>query len=227
MRLALLANDGEVRVGDLEQHLPDLPGHAGVDTTTEALVGAAHDDERLLALALHWLGLGAVEDGVGRLSVCAGLPHGLLGAGELGGGDDLHRLGDLLDVADRLEAALDLTERGIAGGIGGDEGCGPTTAVSGQLVMLVQIQWLAQWRGACVEKPWVRWKRTGRRRQGQLSEPGAQLETAFWRWEEMSGDGDSLWEGGCTAVLLVKLLGQSAHQSCKACTDSLILAPAR
>jgi hypothetical protein len=57
------------------------------------------------------------------LSVDNGLVHGLLGAGELGGGDDLHGLGDLLDVANGLEAALDLTESGIVGGLC-DEGGG-------------------------------------------------------------------------------------------------------
>lgn len=34
-------------------------------------------------------------------------------------------------------------------------------------------------------------ERTVQRRPGQLSEPDAQLETAFWRRIEMSGDGDS------------------------------------
>jgi hypothetical protein len=192
LRLALLSNDCEIRIGDLGQHGPDLPRHSGVNTTAETLVGTADDDQGLLALALHGLGLGAVEDGVGGLAVGAGLPHGLLGAGELGGGDDLHRLGDLLDVADRLEAALDFTEGGVAGGIGGDERGGPSTADHSQFLMRGEMQWLSPWCGAARKKLRLRAgrARTGRRRPGQLSEPDAQLETAFWRKIEMSGDGD-------------------------------------
>jgi hypothetical protein len=194
LRLALLSNDCEIRLWDLGQHPPDLPRHSGVDTTAEALVGTADDDQCLLALALHWLGLGAVENGVGGLAVGTGLPHGPLGAGELGGGDNLHRLGDLLDVANRLEAAFDLTEGGIAGGIGGNERSGPNTADHSQFLMRGEMQWLSPWWcGAAWKKlrRWAGWARTVRRQPGQLSEPGAQLETALWRRIEMSGDGDS------------------------------------
>lgn len=203
LRLALLSDDCEIRIGSLLQHPPDLPRHSGVDTTAETLVGAADDDQGLLAVALNGLGLGAVEDGVGGLTIGTGLPHGPLGAGELGGGDNLHRLGDLLNVLDRLEAALDFTKGGIAGGIGGNERGGPITAGFSQFLMLLGMQWLWQLGGAAREKlrGWAGRGRTVRRRPGQLSEPDAQLETAFRRRIEMSGDGDSLW-WWCTAVLL-------------------------
>lgn len=96
-----------------------------MNTTAETLVRAADNDEVLLALALNWLGLGTLENLVGGLTVLAGLKHGPLGAGKLGGGDDLHGLGNLLDVADRLETALNFTKGGIAGGIGGGKDGGP------------------------------------------------------------------------------------------------------
>jgi len=131
LRLALLANDGQVGFRGVGEHLADLSRQARVDTTAEALVGAAYNDEGLLSFALDGLGFGALEDGVGRLAVLAGLGHGTGGAGELGRGDDLHRLGNLLDVADRLEAALDFAQGGVAGGIGGNEGSGPA-ATGGQ-----------------------------------------------------------------------------------------------
>jgi hypothetical protein len=122
LRLALLTENGKIRVRVREEHGPDLPRHTRVDTTAEALVGAADDNQCLLLLVGDGLGLGALEDGVGGLAVCAGGGHGLLGAGELGRGDNLHGLGDLLDVANRLETALDFTESGIAGSVGGGEG---------------------------------------------------------------------------------------------------------
>jgi hypothetical protein len=156
LRLALLSDDCELRLGDLSQHLPDLPGHSRVDTTAETLVGTADDDQGLLAISLHGLGLGAVEDGVGGLTVGTRLPHSLLGAGELGGGDDLHGLGDLLDVANRLETAFDFTEGGIAGGIGGSERGGPSTADLSQFLMRFEMQWLSQMRGAAREK--LQWR---------------------------------------------------------------------
>jgi len=43
-----------------------------------------------------------------------------LGAGELGRGDNLHRLCDFFNVADRLETAFDFTESGIVGRVGDD-----------------------------------------------------------------------------------------------------------
>lgn len=119
--LALLTDDDEVGLGLLEEDLAGGPGQTRVDTTAETLVGAADDDERLLALALGGLGLGLLEDGVGGLAVVAGLGHGTLGAGELGGGDDLHGLGNFLDVADRLETVLNLSQGGVGSHGGGIE----------------------------------------------------------------------------------------------------------
>jgi hypothetical protein len=125
--LALLAEHGNVDVaGQLAvgERPADVTRHTRVDTTAETLVGGAHDEQCLLALALGGDSSGLLEGLLRGLSVDDGLVHGLLGAGELGGGDDLHGLGDLLDVADGLEAALDLTESGIVGGLcdkrGGD-----------------------------------------------------------------------------------------------------------
>lgn len=118
LSLALLTDDGEVGVGGIQEDLADLPRHTRVDTTAETLVRGA-DDEQCLVAVVEGQGLGALEDLVGGLTVGARGGHGPLGAGELGGGDDLHGLGDLLDVANRLEAALDLTESGVASG-GGD-----------------------------------------------------------------------------------------------------------
>ena len=127
LSLALLTDDGEVGVGGVEQHLADLPGHTRVDTTAETLVGGADNNQCLVAV-VNGLGLGALEDGVGGLTVGTRGSHGLLGAGELGGGDDLHGLGDLLDVANRLEAALNLTESGVASGVRGKRGGRPVVA---------------------------------------------------------------------------------------------------
>jgi hypothetical protein len=56
-----------------------------------------------------------------------------LGAGELGGGDNLHGLGDLLDVANGLETAFDFTEGGIVRG--GNDG-GPARGRS-----VRKVQW--------------------------------------------------------------------------------------
>lgn len=118
--LALLAQHDEIGVGGLLHHPAGLLGEARVDTAAQALVGGADDDERLFGAVLGvGVGLGLLEDGVGGLAVGAGFGHGALGAGEFGGGDDFHRLGDLFDVADGFETAFDLSEGGIGGG--GDE----------------------------------------------------------------------------------------------------------
>lgn len=121
--LALLTQDDELEALGVGAELSaDETRKTRVDTTTETLVGRA-DDQEGLALGLDRLGVGLLEDLVGSLAVGAGLGHGLLGAGELGRGDNLHGLGDLLNVANRLETALDFTESGKGGGIG--DGLGP------------------------------------------------------------------------------------------------------
>lgn len=111
--LALLAQHNEIGIRLLQEHLPGGPRHAGMDAATEALVGAADDDERFLALALQRLCLGVLENGVGGLAVGAGFGHRPLGTRELCGGDDFHRLCDFLNVADRLQTILDLAQGGV------------------------------------------------------------------------------------------------------------------
>lgn len=117
LSLALLTEDDElISIGLLGELTADVAGQAGMDTTAEALVGGADDNESLLVLALERLGLGLVEDLLGSLTVDLGLVHGALGTGQLGRGHDLHGVGDLLDVADGLETALDFAQRRKAGG---------------------------------------------------------------------------------------------------------------
>lgn len=87
-----------------------------MDTTAETFVGAGDNEQGLLVL--QRLRLRVVEDRVRGLAVRPGLRHRLLGFGKAGGRNNLHRVGDLLDVLDGLEAALDLTESGEVGGIG-------------------------------------------------------------------------------------------------------------
>lgn len=118
--LGLLAEDDEVEVGVLEGPAADETAETRVDTAAEALVGAADDDQLLLALGLERLRLGRVEDGVGGLAVHARVLHRPLRAVELRRRNDLHRLGDLLDVADGLQPTLDFSERREVGGSRGD-----------------------------------------------------------------------------------------------------------
>jgi hypothetical protein len=113
LSLGLLTNDDEVKGRLCGGHGTDTSAHAGVNTTAETLVGRADDDEGLLVLLLEGLGLGRLVNLVGSLAIGAGVVHGTSGTGELGGGDNLHGVGDLLDVADGLEAALNLTKGGI------------------------------------------------------------------------------------------------------------------
>ena len=143
--LALLANDGNVNVAGQavgRELLADVTRQTRVDTTTETLVGRADDKEGLLALTLSRDGASLLEGLLRGLSVGDGLVHGLLGAGELGGGDNLHGLGDLLDVADGLETALDLTESGIVGGLSDERGGDGRRAVGGRSVGGCLKEWL-------------------------------------------------------------------------------------
>lgn len=116
----LLSDEDKVTVWLLDEHLADQSGHSRVDTTAESLVGRGNNDQGLLVGALEWLGLSLAENGVGCLSVCAGVLHGLGGTVELGGGNNLHGHGDLLDVANRLETVLDLAKGRKSGGIWGN-----------------------------------------------------------------------------------------------------------
>ena len=120
LSLALLANDDQVEVLALTVHATNGSAHAGVNTTAETLVGRADDDEGGLVLLGFGNGsLGGNVDLVGGLTVGTGLGHGALGSGELGGGDNLHGVGDLFDVSNGLETAFDFTEGRVAGGAGG------------------------------------------------------------------------------------------------------------
>lgn len=102
--LGLLTDNNDIAVGLFEEETASSLGERGVNTTAEALVGRGDDEQSLLVV--QRLGLGVVEDGLGGLTVGAGLGHHALGTGELGRGDNLHRLGNLFDVADGLEALL-------------------------------------------------------------------------------------------------------------------------
>lgn len=127
--LALLAHDDEVkRLSGFVGVGTDASTETGVDTTTEALIGGANDDERLLLLDVGYGRLGGLEDLIGSLAVLAGLSHGALSAAELGRGNNLHGTGDFLDVANRLATVVDFSKRRVGGSsIGADSG-GPTAA---------------------------------------------------------------------------------------------------
>lgn len=114
--LGLLAENNDVGVGELLEDTAGGLAQTGVDTTAKTLVGAGDDEQSLLVVKS--LGLGLLENGVGGLTVVPGLAHSLLGAGETGGGNDLHGVGDLFDVLDGLETALDFTQGREVGGIG-------------------------------------------------------------------------------------------------------------
>lgn len=138
--LALLADDDQVvGVGLLGIEAANVAGQTGVNAAAEALVGGADNQQGLLVGALEGLGLSLVEDLVGGGAVDLGVGHGALGAGQLGGGDDLHGLCDLLDVADGLEAGLDLAQGGIAGGGGRDGAVGREASVVSRVAREVQL----------------------------------------------------------------------------------------
>ena len=91
-----------------------------MDAAAKALVRGAHYDEGFLVVGLDRLGLCFFVDGIGSLSVASRIYHCALSFVEFGGGDDFHGFGDFFDVADGFEAAFDIAEGGIAGGICGD-----------------------------------------------------------------------------------------------------------
>ena len=87
-------------------------------TTAETLVGAG-DNVKGLLVSFFGLRFGRLEDGVRSSSVDTRVLHSLLSTTQTGGSDDLHGVGDFLDVTDGLETALDFTESSEVGGIGG------------------------------------------------------------------------------------------------------------
>lgn len=115
--LGLVTENDDIGVGIGLQNAASGLAQTGVDTTAKTLVGAGNDQQSLLVL--QGLGLGLLEDVVGGLTVDTGLIHGLLSTSETGGSNDLHGVGNLLDVLDGLETTLDLTQSREGGGIGG------------------------------------------------------------------------------------------------------------
>lgn len=72
-----------------------------MDGTTQTLVGGDGDDEGLFR-AFWGLGLSSLEEVNVGFVVDSGRGHGLFGLTQSGGGDNLHGLGDLLNVLNRL-----------------------------------------------------------------------------------------------------------------------------
>ena len=116
LSLGLLTKDNDVGIGLILDHATGGLAETGMDTTAETLVGAGDDVQSLLVL--EGLGLSVGEDGLGGLTISTGDGHRSLGLVETGRSDNLHGVGDLLDVFDGLEAALDFTQSREAGGIG-------------------------------------------------------------------------------------------------------------
>lgn len=108
--LALLAQHDDIGIWLLNEHPANLFAQTRVDTTTETFVGAGNNNQVLLVITLNRLRLGLFEDFVGGLSVLSGVGHRTLSSSELGGSNDLHGLGDLLDIANRLQSVLDFTK---------------------------------------------------------------------------------------------------------------------
>lgn len=119
LRAALLANNDHVERRQLLVLPADESAQTRVNTTAKALVGRANNDERLL-LAFGFGRLSSLEDLVGGLAVAAGVRHGASSTGEFGRSDNLHRVGDLLNVADGLQTGLNVSQGSVGGrGSGG------------------------------------------------------------------------------------------------------------
>jgi hypothetical protein len=131
LSLALLTENNELSIWLLLEDTASLLGQLRVDTTAKTFVGRSNNEECLASL--ERLGLGLLVDLVGSLTVDLGVGHGTLGTGELGGGDDLHGVGDLLDVTNGLETAFDFTEGSIV--VGEEWLC--------RTVCCLQVVWLA------------------------------------------------------------------------------------
>lgn len=117
LSLGLLSEDDHVSVGVFLEYTTCSLAETGVDTAAKTLVGASNDEQGLLVL--EGLGFGVLEDLVGGLTVDTGVVHSLLGAGKTSRRNDLHRVGDLLDVLDGLQTALDFTQSREVGGVMG------------------------------------------------------------------------------------------------------------
>ena len=131
--VALLAHadDGVLETEGLE--LPD-PGlgffyDGVVEATAEAAVASDDDEgdllngsdlgERGVDVVRLELFVEVVEDLDEGLGEGAAADDGFLGPADLGGGDELHGLGDLLSVLDRVNAIAELAKAALDGGGGG------------------------------------------------------------------------------------------------------------
>lgn len=114
--LGLLSEDDNVGILLASQQAAGGLAQTRVNTTAKTLVGAGNHEQRLLVF--QGLGLGGFENSVRSLTVNTRLLHSLLSASQTGGSDNLHRVGDFLNVPDRLETALDFTKGGETSGIG-------------------------------------------------------------------------------------------------------------
>lgn len=100
----------------VEQLSSNGSGKLGVDGTTQTLIGGDNNPQSLLDVLRH-SGLGVLENLLGGLVVDLGGGHGSLGLTELGGGNNLHGVGNLLNVLNGLESHLDLSKSGIVSGL--------------------------------------------------------------------------------------------------------------
>lgn len=103
----------------VEQLSSNGSSELGVDGATETLVGGDNNPQTLLGV-LSGSGLGVLKDLLGGLVVELGGGHGSLGLSELGGGDNLHGVGDLLNVLNGLESHLDFSKSGVVSGLAKD-----------------------------------------------------------------------------------------------------------
>lgn len=103
LRLALLAQDAEIVVARFLLHQASrCARETGVHAPAQPFVGTGDDEEGLDVAFFRRLGLGLLEKLLRCFAVLFRRVHCSLGFGEFGAGDDLHRLGDLGDVLDRL-----------------------------------------------------------------------------------------------------------------------------
>lgn len=117
LSLGLLPENDDIGVGVLLQDTARSLGQTRVDTTAETLVRTGDNNQGLLVL--ERLGFGVLKNGVGGTTVDSRLVHGLLGPSKTSRSNNLHGVGDLLDVLNGFETALNFTQGREVGGIGG------------------------------------------------------------------------------------------------------------
>lgn len=114
--LGLLAEDHNIGTRLIDHHPSCSLAQAGVDASAETLIRTSHDEQGLLVF--EGFGFGVLEHSIGGLTVGSRIGHGSLGLVETSGSNNLHGLGDFLDVLDGLQPALDFTEGREICGIG-------------------------------------------------------------------------------------------------------------